>query len=210
MNPGMAIFRKYQRFQRGTNEVPPFPADPPWPAEFDELMERLRRREIREPYPKEGKRKKFNPRDVPIMDTDIGRAFDPTSLGNAFMLQGGESDVRYTPVTPTEEYPYSTDYEFIHRKEPNQSQAELDLQQDIKQADEEQKLLLDQLGITKEDLNMMNSVPPEEWPQLIRDKIPDDSTGEKIAAELGYARGTSNVNPGLLLFRKKLLKKPKL
>jgi hypothetical protein len=33
-------------------------------------------------------------------------------------LQGGASDVRYTPVTPTREYPYGTDYEFIHRKEP--------------------------------------------------------------------------------------------
>jgi hypothetical protein len=83
-----------RHLQRGSDEVPSRAHFLPWPQELDDLMLRLLRREIREPYPEDGKRRKFNPRDVPIMDTDPGRAFDPERLGNAFMVQKGTANVR--------------------------------------------------------------------------------------------------------------------
>lgn len=75
--------------QHGTSHVIP------WHEQFDELMEKLFFREKREPYPKD--RNKFNPRDVPLMDTDTGRAFNPMSLGNMNWAQKGTSNVTNNP-----------------------------------------------------------------------------------------------------------------
>jgi hypothetical protein len=117
-------------------------------------------------------------------------------------LQGGTGDVRYTPVTPTKEYPYSTDYEFIHRKPdagPNtdlahltpeeQLQEQIDWQENIKQ------LLTNTPDLTSEERRQVQELNPKDW---------DDSTREKVGAAVEtpqYAMGTSNVsNPGLRLF----------
>jgi hypothetical protein len=133
-------------------------------------------------------------------------------------FQRGAGDVRYTPVTPTEEYPYSTDYEFIHRKVPD-VQGDFTPEELAQLTPEESAQEQRDWDIVKQQNAAIPTLTPEERREVLELNPKDwsDSTREKVGQANEMAgkamqlkRGTANVNPGLLLFRKQMLRKPKL
>jgi hypothetical protein len=114
MNPGMAIYRKHQRLQRGTENLEPGTSNVRHLQEGDEdpaprrpLTEKeLRRYEpwIRDmirsiPWREKFKGPQFNPRDVPIIEgSPAGQLmYDPTLSGREdlqLLAQKGTGDVR--------------------------------------------------------------------------------------------------------------------
>ena len=142
-------------------------------------------------------------------------------------FQGGTGDVRYTPVSPTEDYPFTTDEEFIKGRYPHETQGDEQGQMATPQQRESSYGTIGvQINGKEVEVPVWNKgmTPGEaedaarmrlEWglspfatdaeleaKQNAAHKGPDDAS----ALPNHYAKGTSNTmnapNPGLQLFKR--------
>jgi hypothetical protein len=176
MNPGIAIFRRYQRLQRGTENLEPGPL----PSE-KKLWGQKELAGLYDPGPGAPPEQEHD--DLTdaerFMPTDEQRKSVYGTIGVNIDGQEFEVPLLYEGMTP-ENAEEAARMRLEVGLSPFASDAELEAEQNA----------LHQGPDDASAIENARRLTPELYPNQ-------------------HARGTSNVNPGLLLFRKQMLRKPK-